>query len=369
MDVIDLAGDPPTRGRAFGVSRREQIRAYTADWLDSLQAAGVIDPRAYVDAMLRYTDFSAAIEQHAPDVLDEVRGIAVGAEQPFELVLAAQLMDEEWAYRRQLQGRGETMQKCSSVAIISRQGTTWIGQNMDLGSYTEGHQILLRTAGHRVEPGALILTVGSMIGLLGVNACGVGICVNSLPQLPAAGQGLPVAFVIRKLLQAPDAAAAVRILQAVPHATGQHYLIADAASIRSFEVSSAGVAEYHSPDPSRVLHTNHPLAAANPATPSTLSQANTIARLCSLTNRLMNGNPDLDAIKAALSSFDDPEHPVCRVLLPNGRASPGSGLIGFTTGSMISELRQGLPNIDSWVSAGPPSLRGYMRIRLQAAAT
>lgn len=368
MKVIDLDGDPQTRGKALGASRRGQIQAFTADWLNSLRTAGITDPRAYIDTMLRDTDFPTAIRQHAPDLLEEVRCIAVGATHPFELVLAAQLMDEEWAYRSRQRG-GEALQKCSSVAIQSQLGMTWIGQNMDLGGYTDGHQILLRIAGHLREPGALILTIGGMIGLLGVNAHGVGICVNSLPALPSAGQGLPVAFVIRKLLQAPDAGGAVRMLQAVPHATGQHYLIADPVSIRSFEASPAGVTEYHSPNPSRVLHTNHPLAAVSADTSPALSQIDSIARLRSLTDRLMNGNSDLSVIQAALSSSDDPDHPVCRVLLANGRVSPGSGLIGFTTGSMISSLRQGSRTIDSWVSAGPPSLRGYTQVRLQAADT
>jgi len=149
--------------------------------------------------MLRHTDFLTAIRKHAPDLLEEVRGIAVGAIQPVELLLASQFMDEEWAYRRRLQA-AETPEKCSSVAV-TRSGLTWIGQNMDLGDYTDGHQVLTRIAPSGVEAGALIFTIGGMIGLMGVNSRGVGVCVNFLPQLANSPQGLPVAFVIRRLLQ------------------------------------------------------------------------------------------------------------------------------------------------------------------------
>lgn len=364
IEIIDLAGDAYTRGKAFGAVRQQQIQLYISDWLESLRTAGIADPQTYIAGMLSDTDFLPAIHAHAPELLDEVRGIASGAKQPQDIVLAAQLMDEEWAYRPSFLSRAEALQKCSAVAIRARKGTTWIGQNMDLGGYTDGHQILLRLAPHASEPGALIFTIGGMIGLLGVNARGVGVCVNSLPQLPSAPHGLPVAFVIRKLLKAQSVAEAVQMVHAVRHATGQHYLIADSTSIRSFEASPAGVLEYRSPDASRVLHTNHPLAEDKQAAANASDQTNTVARLRSLTQRLMIGEPDLDAIKAALSSSDNPEHPICRVPTAHGAVHSAASTICFTTGSMISALQQDSQTVDSWVSAGPPSLRGYTQVHL-----
>ena len=363
IDVIVLAGDAFTRGVTFGAARRSQIEAFNSDWLASLHAVGIPSPRTYVAEMLRHTDFLTAIRKHAPDLLEEVRGIAVGATQPVELLLASQFMDEEWAYRRRLQAHAETPQKCSSVAV-TRSGLTWIGQNMDLGGYTDGHQVVTRIAPHGAEAGALIFTIGGMLGLMGVNARGVGVCVNFLPQLPNASQGLPVAFVIRRLLQEGSATAAAGLVSVLPHATGQHYLIADPISVRSFEASAAGVIEYHSPDPSKVLHTNHPVAGDTGDVPAKADSVDSVARLRALTHRLMNGDPDLDAIKAALCSRDDPDHPVCKVRSGNEHVNPPSGTTTFTTGSMISALEHGSPMIDVWVSSGPPNLRGYEHMSL-----
>jgi isopenicillin-N N-acyltransferase-like protein len=363
IEIIDVAGDAHSRGQTFGQTRRKQIQSCMVDWLNSLRIAGLDDPESYIAQMLRDTSFLSTIREHTPALLDEVRGIAFGANLPPELMLAAQFMDEEWAYRAKFLRDAHTHEKCSSVAINSGSGVTWIGQNMDLGGFTDGHQILLRIAPCAPEPDALIFTIGGMIGLLGVNARGVGICVNSLPQLPAARTGLPVAFVIRRLLEAESAAEAVRLVLKLPHATGQHYLIADPVSIRSFEASPERVVEYHSPDPSRLLHTNHPLAEQK-GEPSSRDETNTVARLRSLTDRLMTAEPGLDKIKAALSSSDDPDHSVCRVASANSSVSSLTGMISFTTGSMISELKQGSRAVDSWISAGPPSLRGYTHIRL-----
>ena len=194
-----------------------------------------------------------------------------------------------------------------------------------------------------------------MIGLMGVNAAGVGVCVNALPQLPSAPRGLPVAFVLRRLLQATSLAEAADLVLSLPHATNQHYLIAEPGRARSFEASAAGVAEYRAPDSSRILHTNHPLAAEGAPEPAS-ARVNTVARLEALQARLSTGAPGLGEIKASLSSCDDPRNPVCRI-----RGEPG-GLIAFTTGAMISALEPS--RIETWVSPGPPSLAGYTRFDL-----
>lgn len=362
VDVTDIGGGAHDRGLAHGRAFKDLIGSHLAAWLASLERAGLGDPRAYVDDMLRETDFRTAVGAQAPDLLDEVDGIADGAGQPRALVFALQLLDEEWAYRLRRRDDAGKLQKCSSVAVVSPDGPTWIGQNMDLGSYTDGHQVLLRMAAADGRPGALVFSTAGMIGLLGVNAAGVGVCVNSLPQLPSAATGVPVAFMIRRLLQAGSLAEAAELVQAVPHATNQHYAIAEPGAVRSFEASAGGVTEFHPPQPDRVLHTNHPLSEEQGAPESEKARENTVARLASLTGRLADGSPGLAEIQGALTAFDDPRHPVCRL-----RASH-EGLINFTTGSMISALRPAPAAIESWVSAGPPSIGGYGHATLAAEA-
>jgi isopenicillin-N N-acyltransferase-like protein len=363
LDIIDLEGNSYSRGKAFGVARRRRIQSSMAAWLASLSGVGVGDPEIYLAGLLHETHFAQSVRDHAPDLLEELRGIACGAEQSFDLMFAAQLMDEEWAYRARLSPARQGMQKCSSAAIRAASDTIVIGQNMDLGGFTDGHQIVFRVAPHGTEPGALIFSLSNMVALLGVNTRRIAVCVNSLPQLPTARHGVPVAFVVRKLLQSHSLSDAVNTVQTIPHATGQHYLLADSYDIRSFEASAAGVAEFSSPHPMAVLHTNHPLVESW-AVPSS-SGANSIARLKSLKDRLKVGHPDLEWLKAALSSSDDPDHPVSRIVTktPAQPTSP-TGMVAFTTGSMISVLRQHSKEIESWVSPGPPSKRDYTRLSM-----
>jgi len=196
LETISLSGTAATRGGSLGRARSDALARWLTGWLGSIARAGVDDPKGHIARMLNETAYLHAIESHAPDLLEEIESMARGAELPLELVLAGQLMDEEWEYRRVALGRPRPG-KCTSFAIRD-QGSTWIGQNMDLDPFTDGHQLLLTIAATPAEPAALVFTVGGMVALMGVNASGVVVCVNALPDLPGRPEGLPVAFVIRK---------------------------------------------------------------------------------------------------------------------------------------------------------------------------
>lgn len=344
LPTIQARGGPRERGLTIGRALAAPIAGHLAA-LKAALPAWTQPADAYLAQMLAETDYRSAIAAHTPDLMAELEATAEGAGVPAGDLFALQLLDEEWAYRVRMNA-ARSPQKCSSLAIVGASGPTWIAQNMDLGWYTDGFQALLEIDDGE-HPAALVFTAAGMLGLLGVNAAGVGVCVNSLPQLPSAPQGLPVAFVIRRLLQARTAEAAWRLVQTLPHATNQHYVIAGPGAARSFEASAAGVTEYLPPDPERVLHTNHPLSDA-PATPEPPSaRENSVARLASLEARLGAGQPDLADIQAALSSCDDARHPVCRT----------GGAVGFTCGSMISAITP--DHVEVWVSNGPPAAAGY----------
>jgi hypothetical protein len=344
LPIIEARGGPRERGLAIGHALAAPIRGHL-DGLKRALAPAVGPADDYLRQLLADTDFKSAILQHTPDLMAELEATAEGAGIAADELYALQLLDEEWAYRARRVAAGPR-DKCSSLAIVDSPRLTWIAQNMDLAAYTDGFQALL-SVDDGEHPPALVFTAAGMIGLMGVNAAGVGVCVNSLPQLPSGPEGLPVAFVLRRLLQARSADEACRFLTALPHATNQHYLIAGPGEVRSFEASCATVVAYRPADPSRVLHTNHPLTDA-PATPEPASaRENSVARLAALEARLGDGPPGLADIRAALSSCDDERHPVCRE----------GGAAGFTTGSMISALSP--DRVESWASAGPPASRGY----------
>ena len=353
--LLSVTGSPHERGVAQGRAFRDAIAAHSEALLTSWSRQGIDDPLGHRARLLGETRFEEAIERHTPHLLREVEGIAAGSGLPRGDVYALQLLDEEWAFRRRLMD-GPPLQKCSTFAVRDdAAGVTWIGQNMDLGAYTDGLQRLVRHGPCDGRPGALVVTISGILGLLGVNDVGVGVCVNSIPQVPSAEEGVPVAFVVRHLLEARSAAEASDRCRRLPHASNQHYVIADASLIVSLEASSDGVAELSLTAPDRSLHTNHPLAHG-PRYPE--NEENSVTRLRSLDVRLGQGTPALADLKAALMSFDDARHPVCRL------RSDEPGPTSFTTASMISALHGEATAAEGWVSFGPPSQGGYRAFRL-----
>ena len=344
------------QGRAF----REAIAGHSEALLSAWRKQGIDDPLEHRARLLRETRFEDAIERHTPHLMREVEGIAAGSGLSRAEVYALQLLDDEWAFRRRVKD-GPPLQKCSTFAVRNdAAGVTWIGQNMDLGAYTDGLQRLVQHGPCDGRPAALVVSDAGILGLLGVNDSGVGVCVNSIPQVPSGAEGVPVAFVKRPtLLEARSAAEPAMGAVAALHASNQHYVIPRPQRlIVSLEASSEGVVALPLSAPDRSLHTNHPLASGNRYPEG---EENSVARLRSLENRLARGTPVLSDLKGALASCDDDHHPVCRL------RSDELGPMSFTTASMISELRGKAAPIEAWVSFGPPSQRDYRAFTLSLA--
>jgi hypothetical protein len=356
--LIDIGGTPRERGRAHGAKLRGEIVAHLDAWRASLQGPGVTRVGAYVSALLEETDYLPAIRAHAPDLIEEVEGIAEGAGLDWRDVYALQLVDEEWAFRERRAATTPDREKCSSLAMHGEDGAIWLAQTMDLGGYTEGHQAVLRIAPHRDRPGQLLCNLAGMVGLMGVNTLGVGVCVNSLPQLANAAVGLPVAFVIRTLLGCATGAEAADMARRLPHATGQHHLIAGPDGIWSVEAAAGAVASCTPQRDGRYFHTNHPLSGIEARHETAGQTVNSTTRLAALLRRLGADAPSFETIAAALASRDDASHPICRLRPSDARQ------INFTTCAIIS--RRTSRNLKAWASVGPPSLLGFSAVGVEA---
>ena len=102
MPVIELNGSPRERGRIHGEEVRQVIDGLLRAWYEDLGSFGlegqsefVNDPEEYLKEFLSESSYMKSIKRWAPDLLEEVRGIAEGAGQSFETMLAFQLLDEE----------------------------------------------------------------------------------------------------------------------------------------------------------------------------------------------------------------------------------------------------------------------------------
>ncbi|HEU4417550.1 MAG TPA: C45 family peptidase [Planctomycetota bacterium] len=253
--VLELCSTPYERGVQHGKTLRAEIAQMLERWDRELQREHHLALPVFVERFLAATSYDAATRRWLPEMLDEVRGIAAGAEQPYATMFAWQLIDEVWA-----QVPSILREKCTAVGV-DRSGDqpTIVAQNLDVPRWYHDFQCVLRVRDESRGLQQLIVTIPGIVALAGMSSARVGVAVNTLLQLRPCRDGLPVAFVIRGLLAQPDHAAALAFLQRVAHASGQNYTVGGPETAPGFECSAGKVARYVPyPEARFTWHTNHP---------------------------------------------------------------------------------------------------------------
>ena len=168
IPFIEVSGEPRERGRQYGEAAREQIHRSIAFYRDAYARAAKLSWDQVREHAPRWVPL---IDAYLPGILDEVHGIAEGADVTFEDILA-------------LNGRAELSvgnpfaeQKddgCSSFAILeeaSGDGHVYCGQNWDWRSAIADTVVVLRI----VQPGKPTIVMhaeAGQVGRQGANSAG-----------------------------------------------------------------------------------------------------------------------------------------------------------------------------------------------------
>lgn len=355
---LEIEGTPYEIGLAHGRQLKDQIHAVIGLWKDRYGRRTGTDPDSLLSLFMRRSDYVEAIRRYTPDLLEEVRGIADGAGMDFNTVLAFQYLDEVGMNCEDI-----LHDKCTTLGLERTENRPAIvAQNMDLESLRNGFQTVLRMKKSGSDMEVMVFTCAGLIATNGLNSRGLAVCVNALAQLDYRLEGLPVAFVIRGLLDCADLDSAVRFVNGVTHATGQNYMIGTSGGVRSFECSAVSVVEYvPSGGGGAIGHTNHPFvnsdyspkhrAALADGDPEAAHDVNSETRFATLSRMLSEsaGKTDVARVQEILSS-GHPEHPICS---PFRDPDWGS-----TFGSTVMVLGE---KPEMFVAPGQPDINPYRR--------
>jgi isopenicillin-N N-acyltransferase like protein len=356
LHILELGGSARERGLRHGRALRSEIAGVFTLWQADIARNTKRDAAVVITEFLAATNFIPAIEKWTPDLLEEVRGIAEGAGQSFDTVFAFQLLDELWVYLDQ-----KNAHHCSSLGVPAR-GTrpALVAQNMDLGSFRDGYQVVLHLAESASGPEQFVFTCAGLIATNGLNRHGIALACNTLMQLQASASGLPVAFVVRGVLAQRQGAAAADFLRRVPHASGQNYVLGTGRDVADFEASAGKVVPLPPAANGTVVHTNHPLVnddlkpwhrtKIDQQTPQQKASNNSATRLLAVEQRIGQAKADIDTdvIKATLQSKDSAKFPVCVPVKPNGGSTFG-GVIMILSKMCAMEVTAGPPDVNPFV--------------------
>lgn len=364
LRVLELKGSAYERGFQHGQQLRPEIARIIMRWKEDLRAYAKQDADELIRRFLAETNFLPAIRRWTPELLEEIRGIAEGSGQRFETVFAFQLLDELWVFMDI-----PAANHCSSLGVAKSGGhPAYVAQNMDLESFRDGFQIVLHLTGGTTEPEQLVFSSAGMIGLNGVNGRSIAIACNTLMELTASTDGLPVACIVRGVLAQTDGESALEFVRDVRHASGQNYILGVGDRVFDFEASAGKVVRFQPlADGNVVFHANHALvnddlkpwheAVLQAESRETRESGNSPVRFSALHRRLTRpaGEIDEGVICEVLRSKDSAQHPVCRAIEPDADI--------FTFGATIMTL-SGTPAFA--VTAGPPDVNPFTRLQFTA---
>jgi hypothetical protein len=242
-----------------------------------------------------------------------------------------------------------------------------VAQNMDLEAFRDSFQIVLHIAANQSLPEQFVFTSAGLIAANGINNRSTALACNTLLQLSASRDGLPVAFIVRAVLAQTKVGDAVRFIKEIKHASGQNYILGVGDHVYDFEASAGRVVEYRpTTDGSVVYHTNHRLVNDDHK-PWHLKQMQFLSReernkgssetrLASLKWHL--GQPasaiDERLIEGTLRSKYSELHAVCRTLK--------EGHPYFTFGATIMTLSDA-PSFEA--TMGPPDVNPFVKMRFE----
>ena len=178
--LIELEGSPTKIGMNHGSILKKRIHS-TVQWYKKIINRDE-------DKIIKLSNkFKSAINSFNPDYGKEIEGIASTAE-----------IDPIWIYM--LNSRSEIMNtfrnECTAVFFKEK---TLLGQNWDWAEALEKLGVILRIKKPK-KPEILMMTEPGIIGKIGMNSSGVGVCLNFLDSGKIC-EGVPIHIILRSVLE------------------------------------------------------------------------------------------------------------------------------------------------------------------------
>ena len=223
--LIDLSGSPRERGRTHGKAAADRLRRGAKMYAESLLKNGV----DWKELERRAERMVPTIEKFDSAYVEEMRGIAEGAGEPFAAVMLMNARTEMVAAARKSHIEKHFPDGCTAALALpeaSADGVLLHGQNWDWRAECAENGVVLRI---RRDDGPDILTFTEAGGLArsGLNSAGIGLTANALEcdRDYQRGAGVPLPFIRRKVLESAYLANAVHTIFSTPKLGSNHMAV------------------------------------------------------------------------------------------------------------------------------------------------
>ncbi|KAL4905065.1 hypothetical protein BDW74DRAFT_185188 [Aspergillus multicolor] len=199
------------------------------------------------------SDFDDLIKERWPRYYEELQGIAEGSEQELIDIIALNVRTEIVF--------GVFSDGCTSLYYHDsdgRTGNAFLGQNWDWETEQSPNLIQL-TLIQKDTPTIKMITEAGLIGKIGLNSSGVGVCFNAIRAKGLDKTRIPVHLGLRLALESRSVQEAVETLEGIGMASSAHMLIGDASDAIGLEFTSSTFARIPVNESGFIAHSNHML--------------------------------------------------------------------------------------------------------------
>ncbi|KNY12367.1 MULTISPECIES: C45 family autoproteolytic acyltransferase/hydolase [Achromobacter] len=344
---VSVSGTPEARGRSYGQQAAARVRKSAAMYGQTLVDLGY-------DAMARtelIAHFAREIEHFAPHYLEEMRGIAAGADVPFEDIVMVNARTEVVAKARAEKKKAAELEPgdgCTGALILptrSANGNLIHGQNWDWRAECAETAIVLRV---RNDNGPDILTFVEAGGLArsGLNSAGVSITANYLESDRDFRQlGVPLSLIRRKVLEQQHFALAIKAVATTAKSCSNNIMLGMAAGFGvDYECTTDEAFPIYPGSDDLIVHANHWVSEVALSKLRDTGRASTpeSAYRDWRVRRLLNEKPQLTREDLKRALFDDFGAPysVCRPPRPGSHDN-----LSATVAMVVMEPAAGLMEV------------------------
>lgn len=314
---IRVGGGPRERGLSYGEQSRDRIAVTKAGYEEAFgQVAGITWSQA-VDAALK---FAEPIERHAPDVMEELRGIADGAGSSLGDVLAMNARTEViWgATARQAETeRAAVARECTSLALLSPRtaaGLPLAAQSWDWLVHCFDSAVVLEVEQPGELPNFVTAVEAGLLAKVSLNSAGLTVLTNALVTSADRGTpGIPFHVMLRLLADCQTVTDALRLVQTLPRSSSANYMLVHGDDVAVNIEAAPGdytKVSWQLPQAGILVHTNHFLdLPPGISEVSTYAMPDSIVRFGRATALLADGEAAWDVVRLAEMLEDHADWP------------------------------------------------------------
>ncbi|MCP3443031.1 C45 family peptidase [Bradyrhizobium sp. CCGUVB14] len=318
--LIEISGPPRERGRQYGQKAVARIKKGTTHYFAQLKELS-LDAKGVAELV---RDYLPVIEAFEPSYIEEMRGIAEGADVPFEDIVLLNARTEiiklaNPAIRARLK-TPEDPDGCTGVVVLPQataRGRLIHAQNWDWKRECAETAVVLKVR-RDDGPDLMTFTEAGALGRCGFNSVGIAITANYLESDRDYRQvGVPLALIRRKVLENEHLALAMRAVYCTKKSAANNMIVSHREGVAiDFECAPDETFQVH-PQNGLLVHANHfvsPVALGKLKDTGIFNTPDSLYRDIRVRDLLQPhiGSITFDTVKSAL--FDEFAYPwsVCR---------------------------------------------------------